>query len=254
MMIEKPVRNAIRSIFRVKEKIFITPHYIRVVFALTDQQVSLLKNISPGRHNKIFIPASGQYPAVSRTYTTRHLDPLRKELWIDFLAHGDNGPASKWAGQAIIGDMLEIGMKQSDKPLLPHANEYLLAGDSTAIPVISAMLRQLPKNARAKVILEVHGKQHEQELSSEAGLSLQWVYNPHPEKNSDLAAVIGNMVATGFKGFVFVAAEYHTVRDLKAYFRQELALPAEQYSIVSYWTRGLSEQHSAVKRAEQRNT
>ncbi len=251
-MIERVRKNAVRSAFTVKEKQFITPHYIRVVFEMSDEQVALFRNVKIGRHNKLFIPVNGTEPAVTRTYTTRHIDYLQKELWVDFVAHGNNGPASFWANRSAAGSVLSIAMKEGDKPLFPAANDYLFVGDSTAIPVIAAMLEQLPGGVNARVILEIYGKEDELKLLSKANLSIEWLHNPVPEKESSLAETVRRTVLAGEKGYVFVAAEYDTVKSLKGYFKEELALPPENYSVVSYWKRGVSEDQSSFDRQQQR--
>ncbi|MEO3406737.1 siderophore-interacting protein [Mucilaginibacter sp. CAU 1740] len=241
------MRKAVHSIFNVKEKLFLTPHYIRVKFGMTDEQLELFSNVQIGANNKIFFADNTR-----RTYTTRHIDFVEKELWIDFVAHGDNGPASAWANRAQPGGSLGIGMKEGRRPLFPEVDEYILIGDSTALPVISAMLEQLPAGTSAKVVLEVHGKEDELKLSSKARFDLQWVHNTHPEQNSNLVEVVRGMDLPDKKQFVFAAAEYHTVKNLKSYFRDELGWKSENYSIVSYWKRGESEDQSSAQRREER--
>lgn len=175
----------IRSVFRMKDKKFLTPHLIRTVFDIDDHQAELLAYVRSGSNNKIFIPHSAEEHDVSvRTYTNRKIDLETRELTVDFVSHGDNGPASAWALQAVPGDTLEIGMKQSTRPLVPEADFYLLVGDATALPVICAIAEQLPSYVTAKIILEVHGKEDELIVCSAADISVEWLHNPQPEKRA----------------------------------------------------------------------
>lgn len=43
-----------------------------------------------------------------RTYTIRALRPARAEVDVEFVLHGDNGPASRWAMDARPGDRLAM--------------------------------------------------------------------------------------------------------------------------------------------------
>lgn len=241
-------KKGVQSIFTVSEKIFLTPRYIRVKFAMTDEQLELFSNVQIGGHNKLSFPDDSR-----RTYTTRHIDFIEKELWIDFVAHGDNGPASAWANRTYAGDCLCIGMKEGRKPLFPEANEYIFIGDSTALPVIGAMLELLPTGVQARLIVEVPGKEDELKLFSGARLDVRWVYNPHPEQGSSLAAIVREIELPEGNSFVFVAAEYDTVKDLKSYFKDKPGWKSENYFTVSYWKRGESEDQSSAKRREERH-
>ena len=84
----------IRSVFHVKHKEYITPHFIRVTFNINDNQAEMLTNVKSGSNNKIFIPADEtDTQGIVRTYTNRKIHLENRELSIDFVAHGDNGPA-----------------------------------------------------------------------------------------------------------------------------------------------------------------
>ncbi|KAA2223282.1 siderophore-interacting protein [Chryseobacterium sediminis] len=233
----------IRSAFIVKNKQYLTPHLIRVVFEIRENQVELLANVRSGSNNKIFIPAEEGNSPLVRTYTNRKIDLEKRELSIDFVAHGDNGPASAWALQAISGDSLEIGMKESTRPLVPDADFYLLAGDATALPVICAIAEQFPPYVSAKILLEVAGKEDELILCSAADISVEWLHNPHPEEGSQLAEAVKSVQFPPgvLKEYVYIAAEYATVHELRTYFKTTLQWDPHGLYICSYWKAGQAE-------------
>ncbi len=259
-------KQIVRSVFTVKERLELTPHYTRVICCMSDERVTLFSMARAGANNKIYLPPpgvstiifpgepvpEGLLPAIQRTYTTRRIDPEQKELWIDFVAHGDSGPASYWAHRAGPGSQLGIAMKIPGKPLFPEATDYLFAGDATALPVIAAMLEQLPENVRVTTLIEVAGQADELLLHTQASLQALWVHNAHPGRDSPLADALLAIILTKDKQFVFVAAEYHTAKKLRHYFKEELCRPAETYSIVSYWKQGESEDQSTQQRREER--
>ncbi|WP_223607854.1 siderophore-interacting protein [Chryseobacterium sp. OSA05B] len=254
------ITRKIRSVFTVKDKKYLTPHLIRVVFKIDETQIELLTNVQSGSNNKIFIPDhtadQNPEPAVRiRTYTNRKIDLENRELTIDFVAHGENSPASAWAMNAKPGDLLEIGMKESTRPLVPDADFYLLVGDATALPVISAIVEQLPSFVTAKVFLEVHGKEDETILCSAADLSVEWLNNPHPEKGSQLAHLVKSFVFPKgiLKEYVYAATEYTTAKEIRSYFKTELNWDSHGMHMVSYWKAGQSEDETSGDRQIQRD-
>ncbi|WP_426482768.1 siderophore-interacting protein [Chryseobacterium sp. R2ACT005] len=233
----------IRSAFIIKNKQYLTPHLIRMVFEMDDNQAELLANVRSGSNNKIFFPTEEGRTPLIRTYTNRKIDLENRELTIDFVAHGDNGPASAWALQASPGDSLEIGMKESTRPLVPDADFYLLAGDATALPVICAIAEQFPPYISAKILLEVAGKEDELILCSAADISVEWLHNPHPEEGSRLAEAVKSVQFPPgvLKEYVYIAAEYTTVHELRNYFKTTLQWDPHGLYICSYWKAGQAE-------------
>ena len=243
----------IRSVFHVKHKEYITPHFIRVTFNINDNQAEMLTNVKSGSNNKIFIPADEtDTQGIVRTYTNRKIDLENRELSIDFVAHGDNGPASAWALNVQEGDFLGIGMKESTRPLVPEADAYLLVGDATALPVICAIVEQLPEGVNVKVLMETFGKDDEILSCSAANVDIEWLYNPTPEKGSQLAEA-----AKQFKfpedeqrKYVYVAAEYSTVKELRDYFKADATLDSRALHAVSYWKAGESEDQAGLHKKQ----
>ncbi|MGV0924069.1 siderophore-interacting protein [Empedobacter tilapiae] len=248
----------IRSVFTVKRKEFLTPNFIRVVFEMTNEQCKILANIREGSNNKIFIPPKGveliyfpnkgvslnsELVAMVRTYTNRKIDLVKKELTIDFATHGNVSPASAWAMYSKIGDPLGIAMKDTKRPLINKANHYLLVGDATAIPVIACILESLSADVCAKVILEVPTKDDEMIMCSMANVEIEWLHNYNPKKGSCLAS---KALAYQFENknacnFVYCAAEYSTVKEVREYYRKTLNWATEMIYTCSYWKAGIAE-------------
>lgn len=98
-----------------------------------------------------------------RTYTVRDVDPHECRVDVDFVVHGDGGPAARWLASAAQGDEL---MVIGPDALSPHsgvgidwrpgeATELLLAGDETAAPAIASILESLPPTRTARAFIEV---------------------------------------------------------------------------------------------------
>ena len=147
--IKSAINNAVaRSgprLLTVKEAWYLTPNMIRVTFAGPE-----LEGFPEGREGgncKLMLPeknetkeefskrlTSGPKPP-RRTFTVRKYNARTQELSIDFVAHGDNGPASSWATRAQPGDFLGFGGPSGPKVSHFDADWYLVAADPSAIPV-----------------------------------------------------------------------------------------------------------------------
>ncbi|WP_316744865.1 siderophore-interacting protein [Pedobacter antarcticus] len=265
----------VRAELVLKAKKYINPHYIRVT--LTGEDVPKFAEATVGVNNKIFIPPAGvekvhfpefdyekgtwNHPPESvrpivRTYTHRGIDLEKKEMIIDFVAHGDQGPASAWAINAQPGDKLGVAMKAKTSSLFPEADWYLLVADATGIPVIAAILEQLPATASGAVFIEVHGKAEEQDLKTAADMQINWVHHPNPGENTVLYDAVRELVLPGPETthFGYVAAEYNTVRDIRHYLRKERGWILSELYAYAYWTYGITEDGSVQSRHQEQKS
>lgn len=249
---EKP--QLMRAVLSVKEKRFLTPHYIRIVL---QGEVKRFAAARIGDNNKIIVPADKHTQVVLsmpgpgssedassfvRTYTMRNIDLEKELMTIDFVAHGEGSPASRWAINAEAGDQLGVLMKVKVKPLFLPAAWYVLAGDHTALPVISVILESLPERARGVAVLEVYSPDDVLELKKPEGIEIIWKFNDRPGKASTLVPYFEALsLPVAEDVFVFAAAEYHAVSEIQQVLREVPGLPRQQWQAYSYWKYGQAE-------------
>ncbi|MGH3469156.1 MAG: siderophore-interacting protein, partial [Thermocrispum sp.] len=113
---------------------------------------------------------------IVRNYTVRAIDRPAGELDIDFVLHGDAGPASAWARRAAPGDRIGLLSDGARFDPPPGVRRLLLVGDETALPAIAATLEQLEPSAEALVLLEVDTPHAELPLPLPPGVELRWLH------------------------------------------------------------------------------
>jgi NADPH-dependent ferric siderophore reductase len=269
-------KNIKRKVFKLKERQFITPHFIRLT--LGNDEVSDFKNTTVGVNNKIFIAPEGcdkvylpefdfekgtwkpmdlSIKPTIRTYTHRGINLKKNELYIDFVAHGDEGPASDFALNAPIGAELGIAMGCDSTELFPQADTYLLVGDATAIPVLASILEALPASVKGHAVIEVETEEDIQNLTTLADIDFVWLINSTPGKNSELAQKVKHIVETKdnmLTKFAYIAAEFSTVKELRSYLRKDKRWEKDELYAYSYWKYGKAESVSEIdRRAEKDN-
>jgi len=242
----------IRGTLQLKNKVYLTPHYIRVV--LTGDDISLFSGVTVGLNNKLFIPnkKDSENP-YRRTYTLRALDVEAGEMSIDFVAHGDEGPASAWAIHSVAGDTIEVVMKDKSAPLYPEADWYLLAGDHTALPVISVILETLPAYAEGFAFIQVQGPEDILDIKTPSKVKINWLFGDHVQQPHLLLGAVSNVILPREKTkYIFAAAEADAVRSLRGYFK-ETGIQREELSAYAYWKAGTSEDGSEAERRKEKS-
>lgn len=118
-----------------------------------------------------------------RTYTVRAVRPEAREVDIDFVGHGDTGPASRWAARATAGDEAIIVGPDERSPGRAlgidwrpgHVTTHLLAGDETAAPAIAAILESLPVDATGVALIEVPDAADALDLVAPEGIEVRFL-------------------------------------------------------------------------------
>ncbi|AWH96857.1 NADPH-dependent ferric siderophore reductase [Dietzia psychralcaliphila] len=227
----------------------VSAHMVRVVLGGTGFDTFAPRSETDS-YVKLEIP-SEDGPVV-RTYTVRRVDPAAREIWIDFVVHGDQGVAGPWAQTVTPGtDVAVRGPGGGYRPD-PEADFHLLAGDETAVPAISAALESLPSDSVGAVFLEVWDDDDEVALTAPAGVQITWLHRGASSADVGHGVIDGDApLVTAVREMpwpdgdvqVFVHGEAETVmKHLRPFLRSERGVPAGRASISGYWRRGRTEE------------
>ena len=244
----------------VKEAFNLTPNMIRVVFSGPE-----LVGFLPGREGgncKLMIPNVGEAKdsfadrlingpsPLRRTYTVRKFDTETQELSIDFVAHGDEGPASRWASHAKPGDFLGFAGPSTPKVTQFEADWYLVAADPSAIPVAAAALEAMPRNAKGVAIFEVTSIEDRQKIDIPDGIDVHWLVQPDPHVPSTAQEdLIRSLDWPAGRVQTCIAGESGVIRSLRDFLANEKQVLREDVYISGYWKIGLVEdEHQKAKR------
>ena len=246
----------------VKNAWFLTPNMIRVVFS--GPELTGFPESSEGGNCKLLIPEidetkdefadrlkNGPSP-VRRTYTVRKFEVETQELYIDFVAHGDEGPASRWASHAKAGDFLGFAGPSQPKVTDFDADWYLVAADPSALPVAAATLEAMPRDAKGVAIFEVTSIEDRQHIDIPEGFDVHWLVQNDPHEPSRAQEELVRALEWP-KGRVqtCIAGEAGVIRSLRGFLANEKQVPRADTYISGYWKIGLIEdEHQKAKRAE----
>ena len=168
--VRHPLRFRLLEVCRVER---LTPHLVRVT--LTGDALDGFVSLGFDDHVKLFFPnpetglvatptlgaegpvwAEGARP-VMRDYTPRHFDPVARTLDIDFALHSPGGPATQWAAQARVGQMVGVGGPKGSFIVPTGFDWHLLVADDTGLPALARRLAELPAGSHAEVLVGVGG-------------------------------------------------------------------------------------------------
>lgn len=202
----RPFRVTVARVLRL------SPCFLRITF--TGDDLDEFGHDGPDQRIKLHLPPAGRpvphLPATDwythyraadpaergyvRTYTIRAVRPAAREVDVDFALHGDAGPASAWAGRAVVGqEVALIGPNRLygadcrghewNPPV--DARDVLIAGDETAVPAIGGILERLrgtlPETARLQVFLEVPEAADALTLSAPHQAEITWLPRLRPD-------------------------------------------------------------------------
>jgi NADPH-dependent ferric siderophore reductase len=243
----------------------LSPSTLRVTFGGPD--LALCTSAGHDQRIKLFFPLAGQtdpvvpegpdwfgeYRAMPddvrppiRTFTISGLRAAEHELDVDFVLHGDLGPASSWAGRAQPGDRVAILAPDGRYPGEITGYEFkpaegtdwtLLAGDETALPAITQILAAMPADRKALVFLEVSSTREMRPLDCPAGVRVTWLCHAHDGGNALLDAIARTEFPAG-RPYAWVAGESSVAVELRRHLVRERGLDRKDVYFSGYWLLG----------------
>ncbi|GAB3721370.1 siderophore-interacting protein [Amycolatopsis oliviviridis] len=253
----------------------LTPHMSRVTFSgatLVDQ--------APDQYLKVFFPQPGQAEPVlpaplsgdevyswyktylampddvrppMRTYTVRALRPSVQEVDIDFVLHGDEGPASAWASGASEGDKVAFLGPHGLYNVPEGTTWQLLIGDETAIPAIGAIVEALPAGTRALVYVEISDREDRQVFETQGTVELHWVVRGSQPVGEAVLEAVRKAELPGGTAYAWVSGEANMVKLVRRHLVRERGVDKRAICFTGYWRQGMSEEaagREAMRQAE----
>ncbi|QHC68425.1 SIP domain-containing protein [Rathayibacter sp. VKM Ac-2759] len=309
-MTDAPARPAYRPFLAtVARATRIAPHFIRVT--LTGDELGAVGCTGPDQRIKLVVPTAtssaedfmgsvadeggpdglapdwyGRWRGLPdeqrnplRTYTIRATRPEMAEVDVDFVAHGDTGPASAWVESAAPGARVVIIAPDSRSEVPGGGVEWhpgaattlLLAGDETAVPAISAILESLADDATGAAFLEVPSAEDRLALRHPAGVSVTWIDRsagaaPGAALGTSVRAWATRFLTAHHRGvevsdvdvdsqmlwevpeestdpglYAWIAGEAGAIKLIRRCLVTELGLDRKRVAFMGYWRTGRSE-------------
>ncbi len=256
-------------LIKVVEVARITPHMARVTF--TGDGLAGAIGAEPDQQVKLYFPRPGQavprlpepsadsdayrwYQAFleipederpwMRSYTVRAYDHRRGTIDVDFVLHGDAGPATRWAQSASPGDTLGMFGPSADfaRPVplsvsVSGSDWLLLAGDEAALPAIGTVIEWLPEGSRAVAFIEVGDADDEQRFETLGEVTVHWLHRgPTPAGRSDLLVhAVRDAEFPRGSVFAWLGGESGAVRALRRHLVDDRGVDKRSIDFTGYW-------------------
>lgn len=202
----------------------LTSNYLRLHF--TAERLLTEQRLHPTMWVRGWFPNGTK--AHQRGYTLVNPDPEAGTLDIDFAMH--DGIATRWARDAVAGDVLEVTVLGSNFALPePQPAGYVIVGDTASLPAINSLLDAIG-DAPARVFLEA-GHDDDPELPITGAADVTWVVR----EGEDLLEAVSSSAFDAADHFGWVACNNRTTRAVARVFRDEYRIPRKNIKAQAYW-------------------
>lgn len=208
-------------------------------------------------NGKIVWPSEEEKP-LARTYSIVDFDAANHSITVDFVLHQDYGIASEFARLAKPGDQLGFAGPGPITMVRPNAKQYLLVGDLSATPAISAVLKTLASDNSVHVIIELESFNNKalvaQQYFNGREHQVTFVEQQFADKTHILELVHHLNIAESQQDWsIALAGEHLTVVAIRKYLRQ-MNFDKKSLYAVPYWRYQQNEETYHAQRHEVMDT
>ena len=243
-----PARTGIAKVSRLRP---ITPRMTRIVLAgpelddfFVEEPGEIITLLWPAPGEDLVLPEDGWGfpPGVAkaqhaRNYTVRHWDERKGELHVDFVLHGDEGHASRWAAAAKPGDPVGFAGPRVHWASATPGDWTVLVADETGLPALAAIAERLRPGHPAIALVEVSDEDEEQAIESPGDLDLRWLHRngAHAGADSPIPAALRELDLPEGAGRAWGGGESTVMAKVRRHLRERRRLMPEALSVLGYW-------------------
>lgn len=240
-ILEKDTRRKREATVSVVQQLATNMRRITLSGDDVDKFLDDLRAYEPACWIKVFFP--WKESLAGRAYTISGINKANRTIDIDMVLHGE-GPASRWAQQALVGDKLGFaGPCSGGYKGVVDASWLLLLGDETALPAKLSILDSLTQPIPVFWFAEVGHEQEIRRLDYPYLITNSWqVRDRYYENvmNSPLVKALNRCVLPSEPGQVWLACEQQVAVYLKNHFINERMIPKTSLFAKGYWKKGES--------------
>lgn len=237
----------------------LSEHLLRVTFGGDDlRSFPADRN---GAHIKLFFPqahqsepvlpvrteAGIQWPPadvkpIARTYSVRHFNAANHQLQIDFVDHGDNGPASRWARACQPGDKLGLAGPGGPWPMIADTDHAIAVADLSALPALYASLELIPSRTKVQVFVALESEADRLEPCDNPNIDWHWFSGAYPTSFQALLKKLMQQQRPTGSLCGWVAGERDLVLAARDFLNQQWSLTKSNLYAVPYWRLAATEE------------
>jgi NADPH-dependent ferric siderophore reductase len=176
--------------------------------------------------------------SVRRRYTIRAVDRAHSTIAVDIATHS-GGPGARWITAARPGDRVDAVGPRGQVFVQPAADAHLFVGDDSFLPAAFAMAESLPSDAVARLVLEVDGPDDEQQLTTAATTTVDWIHRAgHAAGDTELLpAAVRALPELTPAAHAYLGGELRAINAARAVLL-ECGFTTDRISSKPYWRSG----------------